>query len=69
LEQELVPAEHISTEVDAARNLRGTCGTMLLPEFTGADELMQTQADELVEYLRSTTNGGRELDKARGAKR
>lgn len=68
LEQELVPAEHISTEVDAARNLRGTCGTMLLPEFTGADELMQTQADELVEYLRSTANDGRDLDKARGAK-
>jgi hypothetical protein len=57
LGEELVAAEHPSTVADTPRNLRGTCGTMQLPEFTGGDDLLQHQADELIEYLRSSSNG------------
>ena len=60
LGEELVVAEHVSTDASAARNLRGTCGTMQLPEFTGGDELLREQANELINYLNSTANAGRE---------
>jgi hypothetical protein len=54
---QLEAAKHISTATGTASNLQGTCGTMRLPEFTGGEEIMQLQQQELIDYLRTAANG------------
>jgi hypothetical protein len=53
----LVAAEHISADSEVASNLRGTCGTMRLPEFTGGEEIIQAELNELMEYLQTAETG------------
>lgn len=56
--EQLVAAEHVSILPETEKNLRGTCGTMRLPEFTGEQEYIESEMNELLEYLRTSTNGG-----------
>ncbi len=62
--EELVAAEHVSILPETEKNLRGTCGTMRLPEFTGEEEYIESEVAELIEYLRTSTNGGERKDTA-----